>query len=499
MFKFFKEKLQGFFGKKPEEEKVEKAKKTKPEKAKEKKKVEKIKVEKKAKVEEKKGKLMLKETAGVLSKTKPEKAKAKEKIKVEEVKIEEKEKKVKGFVIPEEIEEAKPEEVKVEKEAKVEVEKEAKAEVKKGKLMLKETAGVLSKTKPKNIEIPTQKDFIPQVQKQKPKIGQKPDISQENKQEVEYIIEQAEEKAEEIKEPKQADENEGFFSRFKKKFTTTKLDQEIFNEFFEKLEMLLLENNVALAVVDKIRDDMEKKLVNIEVKKDQLENEIKSSLKESILEILIPPFNLIDKIKKKENGPFVILFFGINGSGKTTTIAKIANMLAENKLSSVFAAADTFRAASIEQLMKHGETLGIKVIHQTYGSDPAAVAYDAISYAKAHQIKVVLIDTAGRMHTKSDLMREMEKIIRVTQPDLKIFVAESITGNDATEQAKIFNETANIDATILTKADVDEKGGTAISIGYVTGKPILFLGTGQKYTDLQKFSPDEIIVNLGLD
>lgn len=291
--------------------------------------------------------------------------------------------------------------------------------------------------------------------------------------------------------------HQNIFSKIQSKFNTVKLDQETFNRFFENLEMLMLENNVALEVVEKIRDDMEKRLVNIEVKKDKLEEEIKNSLKESIQDILIPPFDIIEKIKKKE-GTFIILFFGINGSGKTTTISKIAYMLKQNRIPCVLAAGDTFRAASIEQLQKHGENLEIKVIHQTYGSDPSAVAFDAIKYAEAHKVKVVLIDTAGRMHTKDNLLKEMEKIVRVTKPDLKIFVAESITGNDATEQAKIFNEVANIDGTILTKADVDEKGGTAISIGYVTKKPILFLGTGQEYKDLTKFDPKEILVNLGL-
>ena len=304
------------------------------------------------------------------------------------------------------------------------------------------------------------------------------------------------------KEPVEVDEEkQGFFSKLIKlptKLNTVRLDQETFNEFFEKLEAILLENNVALSVVDKIREDMEKRLVNIEIKKPMLEQEIKNTLKESILEILMPPFDLIELIKKKE-GVFVIVFFGINGSGKTTTIAKLANLLQKNKISCVFAAADTFRAASIEQLEKHGNNLNIKVIKQNYGADPAAVAFDAIKYANAHGIKAVLIDTAGRMHTKSDLLKEMEKIIRVSKPDSKIFIAESITGNDAVEQAKNFNESTGIDGVILTKADVDEKGGTAISIGHVTNKPILFLGTGQTYNDLQKFDPKEVIVNLGLD
>ncbi|MEM4625219.1 MAG: signal recognition particle-docking protein FtsY, partial [Candidatus Pacearchaeota archaeon] len=276
-----------------------------------------------------------------------------------------------------------------------------------------------------------------------------------------------ENKEEEFIEKKE--EKKGFFSKLTERIGLTKIDEEKFENIFEPIEFILLENNVALEVVDKIREEMKQKLINLEVKKDSIDEEVKKSLKQAIRDVLIDPFDLILKINEKR-GVFVILFFGINGSGKTTTIAKIANFLKNNNISCVISASDTFRAASIEQISKHGERLGIKVIHHNYGADPSAVAYDAIEYAKAHEIKVVLIDTAGRMYTKTDLMREMEKIVRVTKPDLKIFVAESITGNDATEQAKTFNEAIGIDGTILTKADVDEKGGTSISIGYVTKK-----------------------------
>src|SRR3989344_1510577 len=328
------------------------------------------------------------------------------------------------------------------------------------------------------------------------KLGKKQEIHKKQKEkneEEEKIIEEANE----IVNP-EIEEKTSFFSKFKKKFTS-KLDQGTFNNFFEKLEQILLENNVALGVVDKIREDMEKDLVNIEIKKENIEDEVKKSLKNSIERILVDPFDIMEKIKLKKEGPFIILFFGINGSGKTTSIAKLTHKLQKNNIPCVLAAGDTFRAASIEQLNKHGEKLGVKVISQDYGADPAAVAFDAIKYATSHGLKVVLIDTAGRMHTKDNLIKEMEKIIRVTKPDMKIFVAESITGNDATEQAKIFNESFGIDGTILTKADVDEKGGTAISVGFITGKPILMLGTGQNYDDLEVFSKEEIISNLGLD
>ncbi|GAF74902.1 unnamed protein product, partial [marine sediment metagenome] len=212
--------------------------------------------------------------------------------------------------------------------------------------------------------------------------------------------------------------------------------------------------------------------------------------------LLIEPDDIISLVKEKQ--PFVFVFFGINGTGKTTTIAKVANFLLKNNISCVLAASDTFRAASIEQLEHHASKLKIKIIKHDYGADPAAVAFDAIKYAKAHRINTVLIDTAGRMHTQENLLKEMGKICRVTDPDLKIFVAESIAGNDAIQQARSFNDSVGIDGSILTKADIDEKGGTAISISYVTKRPILFLGTGQNYEDIEIFDKEKFIQELGL-
>lgn len=329
----------------------------------------------------------------------------------------------------------------------------------------------------------------------------KEEIIEENKQEIEQAIEEVKETIEtkkELEEEQLDIPKPGFIEKIRNKMGTTHLTQETFDEFFEELESMLLENNVALDVVDKIREDMQKDLVESEIKKSDIEPQIKKSLKDSINNILIEPYDILRKIRFKED-PFVILFFGINGAGKTTTIAKVANYLKEHKITTLIAAADTFRAASIEQLQTHGKNLGIKVIAHNYGSDPASVGYDAIANAKSLGVQCVLIDTAGRMHTKADLMREMEKIIRVCKPDLKIFISESITGNDAVEQAKSFNEAFEIDGSILTKADVDERGGTMISVGYVTKKPILFLGTGQEYKDLEPFSKKEILTKLGLD
>ena len=289
-----------------------------------------------------------------------------------------------------------------------------------------------------------------------------------------------------------------FFSKFVKKLNTKTLNQEQFDDFFNELEITLLENNVALEAVDKIREKLEKDLIGIEIKKDKIQEEITNSLKESILEILIEPPNLIEDIKKSLE-TYTIVFFGINGTGKTTSIAKLVHLLKKNNISVVLAAGDTFRAASIEQLETHAKKLKVPIIKHQYNSDPAAVGFDAVKYAEKNKIKVVLMDTAGRIHTASNLMKEMEKIIRITKPNLKLFIGESITGNDAIEQAKAFNESIGFDGIILSKADIDEKAGTILSVSQVTNKPIYFLGTGQEYKDLEVFKKSTVLKNLGLE
>jgi fused signal recognition particle receptor len=275
------------------------------------------------------------------------------------------------------------------------------------------------------------------------------------------------------------------------------ISQKEFEKYQEELELLLLENNVALEVTDKIIEKMKNEIIEKKFKKKNLETEIRKRLKEIISEILIKPFNIIEKIKK-ENKPYIILFCGINGVGKTTTIAKIANLLKKKKISSVIAAGDTFRAASIEQLKKHGEKLDINIISSNYGADPASVGFDAIKHAEKNKIDCVLIDTAGRMHTDKNLISQLQKISRVCKPNLKLFVGESITGNDIIEQVKTFSEAIEIDGIILCKADIDEKGGTAISVGEITKKPIIFLGTGQEYQNLEIFDKEKFIEKLGL-
>lgn len=317
-----------------------------------------------------------------------------------------------------------------------------------------------------------------------------PDLEQVKESRIENEL-TAEFEGKEVEEPKKS-----LFSRVKSRFAY-KISEEEYNEIFEDLEMLLLENNVALEAVDDINKILAENLIGKEIKRENLENVIKEELKKTLDEMLIEPDNPLDIIKIAEK-PFKILFFGINGTGKTTSIAKVAHFLKKAGFSVVLAAADTFRAASIEQIAEHAKRLDIPLIKQDYGADPAAVGFDAIQYAEKHKIDVVLIDTAGRMHTKSNLLAEMEKIVRVTKPNLKFFVAESIAGNDAVEQAKAFHEKIEIDGSILSKADIDEKGGTVISVSHATGKPIFYLGTGQGLDDLELFNKQKFIENLGL-
>ncbi len=305
-----------------------------------------------------------------------------------------------------------------------------------------------------------------------------------------------------IKTSVEPEETKSFFKKITSKINKVKISEKEFGVYAEELEMLLLENNVALEVAEKMIERLKEDIIGKDLLKKEIESEIKDSFKNIIKEILIEPFDIIEKVKDKiadqSKDPYVILFCGINGSGKTTTIAKIADFLKKNKLSCVIAAADTFRAASIEQIKEHGDKIGIKIISHEYGADPASVGFDAIKYAKKNFINCVLIDTAGRMHTSKNLLKEIEKISRVCKPDLKIFVGESITGNDIIEQVKSFDWTIGLDGIVLTKADIDEKGGTALSVGYITKKPILYLGTGQQYDAIEVFDKEKFIKKLGL-
>jgi len=271
-----------------------------------------------------------------------------------------------------------------------------------------------------------------------------------------------------------------------------------------ELQVGLLESDVAVPVSDKIIDRTKelltgRKLGLTEDPKKLVEEILRQTIREVLsTEKKVDVLELI-KAKRAKGEPAVFVFLGINGHGKTTTVAKLAKYIVDHGYKPILAAADTFRAAGIEQLEIHANRLGLEVVKQRRGADAAAVAFDAIAHAKARGFDVVLIDTAGRMQTDVNLMDEMKKIVRVSKPDLKIFIGDALTGNDAVEQAATFDKAVGIDGSILCKMDADARGGAALSITQVTGKPILFLGTGQDYKDLVEFDPDFLLKALFSD
>lgn len=275
------------------------------------------------------------------------------------------------------------------------------------------------------------------------------------------------------------------------------LDEKDLDEPMWALEIALLESDVALPVAEEIVRSIKSELVGHKKKIGADTGAIaEETLRSALIKLLSANYLDFDEFIKNSPKPAKILFVGVNGTGKTTSIAKVARYLMDHGYSVVLAAGDTFRAGAIEQLEVHGEKLGLKVVKHKTGGDPAAVIFDAIEYSKAHNKDVVLADTAGRLHTNINLMDQMKKIVRVTNPDLLIFVDEAIAGNDAVERARLFNESVPINGTILTKTDADAKGGSAISISYITGKPVLFLGVGQTYPDLVKFEPKWLVDRL---
>ena len=264
-----------------------------------------------------------------------------------------------------------------------------------------------------------------------------------------------------------------------------------------ELEMALLESDVALPVAEKIVESVKTELVGTRRKiGSDIGNIIEEALKKSILKVISVEYFDFDEFVRKTSKPVSIVFVGVNGTGKTTTVAKMAERFKSQGYSVVIAAGDTFRAGAIEQIDRHAEALGIKIIKHQEGADPAAIIYDAIQFAKAKHKDIVLADTAGRLHTNINLMDQLKKVCRVNNPNLIIFVDEAIAGNDAVERAKLFNNAVPFHGSVLTKADADSKGGAAISISYTTGKPILFLGVGQTYKDLVKFEPQWLIDRL---
>ena len=301
----------------------------------------------------------------------------------------------------------------------------------------------------------------------------------------------------EAKEP----DSGGFASRARR-FATGKtlITAEELEEPLEQLEFALLQGDVEMSVAAEITERLREELVGQEraqVKSGAVV--IQEAIGEALKEVIsVGQFDFEQRIAEAEK-PVTLVFTGVNGVGKTTTIAKLARRFEEQGYSVVMANGDTYRAGANEQIQEHADRLGTKLISHQQGGDPAAVLYDAVEYANANDVDIVLGDTAGRLHTAKDLMAQLEKIDRVVDPDMTLFVDEAVAGQDATQRAKQFNDAAEIDGVVLTKADADSQGGAAVSIAHVTGKPILFLGVGQEYDDLIRFDPEVIVSRLTED
>ena len=303
------------------------------------------------------------------------------------------------------------------------------------------------------------------------------------------------------------------FEKLKKIFSETakslgqkSISKKEIDSIFDKLEISLMENDVAQEIVDKLTSKTKNEIQNLKLERSEdSEQVITTKLYSFLSDLFLSTNNKTDIIqsilekKRSKSGPYSIIFLGINGTGKTTTVAKFCKLLRDHGVSVALAAADTHRAGAIEQITHHGDNLNVKVITQRYGADPSAVARDALEHARKNYIDAVLIDTAGRMQTSKNLMEEVSKIIRVIKPDMKIFVGDSLAGNDTVNQAREFFEYTNYDGSILTKSDADSKGGAAISIAYLTHKPILYLGVGQGYDDLAEFDYDAFLDSIFKD
>jgi fused signal recognition particle receptor len=281
-----------------------------------------------------------------------------------------------------------------------------------------------------------------------------------------------------------------------KELSEKDLDDLVFN-----FQLSLIESDVAQNVAEALTNEVQKSLAGTKVDRSSDPSEVVGQRLAAVLESAFSKAGSVDLVenireKKKSGEPYVVLFLGINGTGKTTSVAKVGNFLKKKDLSVALAAGDTHRPGAIEQLTEHADRQGLKVVSQRYGADPAAVGRDGVLYAKAHHVDCLLIDTAGRMQTNQNLMEEMAKIVRVVKPDFRVFVADALTGNDAVSQAELFNQHVGFDGAILTKADADVRGGAALSIVYSTRKPVIFLGVGQGYDDLVPFDTEKFLDSL---
>ena len=328
---------------------------------------------------------------------------------------------------------------------------------------------------------------VPAVETPKPELSRKEQIK---------LAKEEKKKAKEEKKAEKKETDVGTLTKDSGLFAK-KVNEKEMDEFLWELEIALMEADVALPVVEEIKEGVRNNLLGKKYSRGHtLEEIVELSLKDAVHTVLkLNEFDF-DQWFTQQEKPVPIMFVGINGTGKTTAIAKIANRLMKNGYTVVLAEGDTFRAGAIEQLSIHADKLGCKIVKHSQDADPAAVAFDAIEHAKAKKKDAVLIDTAGRMQTNNNLVDEMKKIVRVSKPSLKIFVGDSLAGNDAVEQAKAFDQAIGVDAIILTKIDADSKGGAALSIAHTIGKPIAFVCNGQEYDDIVKFNTEWMISRL---
>ncbi len=344
--------------------------------------------------------------------------------------------------------------------------------------------------KPETIETPTEppKTEVPETKSVSAPEIEKPEVPTETE------VPKKLSRKEELKLKKQQGKSGKGSKLLSDDFLAKKIKEDPLDEILNELEIILLEADVAYPVAEKIKDGVRENLVGKKYDRSySLEQVVELSVKDAVRDVLeINEFDFDEWLEGRKK-PTVIMFVGINGTGKTTAIAKLANRVQKQGKTVVLAACDTFRAGAIEQLGIHAEKLGCKIVKQDHGADPAAVAFDAVEHARSRMKDIVFIDTAGRMQTNSNLIEEMKKIVRIAKPDLKVFVGDSLAGNDAIEQAKVFDDAIGIDAVILTKIDTDAKGGAALSIAHTIGKPIAFVCNGQEYDDIIKFNTDWMI------
>ena len=278
-------------------------------------------------------------------------------------------------------------------------------------------------------------------------------------------------------------------------------ESEALTNLLEELEWIMLESDISSDAVTAVMSALQNNLIGQRLRKGaDLSKVLEASLKRALRSILKAGYwdfyESIQSFIDKKDTPVVIMFVGVNGTGKTTTVAKVAHNLQKRGNSVIAAAGDTFRAGAIEQLETHCDRLGIRCISSQRGGDSAAIARDAVDSAKAKGIDVVLVDTAGRMQNKSNLMAELEKVRRVANPHLTLFVGDALAGNDAVDQAKNFQDMLKFDGAVLTKLDTDAKGGAGLSIAHATGRPIVLCGVGQDYDDIMQFDPDWLLQQL---